>query len=84
MKGEGVPENEIEQDAFSLSRFDYLSGASVALLLNLLVLCSSAFLQKLHQMYLHVPLDESPRARQGCPCYLLYWEVVAILLLNLE
>lgn len=46
MKGEGVPENEIEQDAFSLPGFDYLSGASVALLLNLSVLCSSAFPQE--------------------------------------
>lgn len=43
MKGEGVPENEIEQDAFSLPGFDYLSGTSVALLLNLSALCSSAF-----------------------------------------
>lgn len=45
---EGVPRNEVEQDAFSLPGFDYLSEAPVALLLNLLIslLCSSAFHQK--------------------------------------
>lgn len=36
----------MEQNAFSLPGFEYLSGASAALLLSLLVLCSSAFPQK--------------------------------------
>lgn len=37
VKGEGAPENEVEQDAFSLAGFDYLSGATVAPLLNPLI-----------------------------------------------
>lgn len=67
MKGEGVPENEIEQDAFSLPGFDYLSGTSVALLLNLLVLCSSAFPQKTPSDVFTCPPGRKPLNEAGVP-----------------